>query len=280
MSGAQHGAVFVTGASSGLGRAIAEKWLAEGYQVWGTSRRLDRLEALVGNAHFHAVELDLHEGSGALEAYEKAEEASGGFAVIINNAGYGLFGALTEVPQSDWDRQLSAMLTTTITLVRRQIQGLLKSQIPASLVNVSSLAVEFPLPYMSGYNVAKAGLSALSESLLMELTASNVNVIDFRPGDYRTCFNAAMPSASSSGEPSRPTRTARQQTAWAMMEKHLDEAPLPDRAALDVWRAVALRRSGVVRSGGWFQSRLAPMLVRFSPSGLARSIRWRYFGLR
>jgi NAD(P)-dependent dehydrogenase (short-subunit alcohol dehydrogenase family) len=122
---------------------------------------------------------------------------------------------------------------------------------------------------MSGYNVAKAGLSALSESLMFESRGSAVRVIDFRPGDYRTNFNRAMQNDSASDS----TRGA-----WSALEAALAAAPRPERAARDLRRALIAGRSGVVRSGSFFQARLAPALARLLPRSWVRAATARYFG--
>jgi len=95
------------------------------------------------------------------------------------------------------------------------------------MVNVSSLAVDFPMPYMSGYNVVKAGLAAFSESLMMEVAGTGVVVIDFRPGDYRTNFNQTMQERSASDiSPSTP-QTDRLRRSLAVIDANLQAAPPP-----------------------------------------------------
>jgi short-subunit dehydrogenase len=142
-------------------------------------------------------------------------------------------------------------------------------------VNISSLAAEFPLPFMSGYNVAKAGLSALTESLIVETRGTAINVIDFRPGDFRTDFNQAMLTSSSA----RPAPLGDQAAAWRVLEALREAAPAPSRAAADLRRALLRGRSGTVRSGTLFQAGIAPCFARVIPASLRRSIAARYFGL-
>lgn len=278
-SHSRQGAVFVSGASSGLGRAVAELWLERGHCVWGTSRKHERLEGLANNPNFHPVVMDLQDRPQMLEAYAIAEQESGGFRVVVNNAGFGLYGTICDVTEKDWDAQLSAMLTNLMALVRAQTKTLLNRGESAVLVNVSSLAVEFPLPYMSGYNVTKAGLSALSESLLLELKNTKIRVIDFRPGDFRTQFNAAM-SPTTEAMATDASSGGQLDAAWKILQKNLADAPEPEVAAHDLWLAVERGRRGTVRTGDWFQARVAPLLNRIVPQGLARSVRWRYFGIR
>ncbi|MDR0351897.1 MAG: SDR family NAD(P)-dependent oxidoreductase [Opitutaceae bacterium] len=314
---------FVTGASSGLGRAFAEMLLAEGVRVWGTSRDTARLVPLVQKhpAAFTPVALDLADGDAAETAYARAAtqaaatqaaaDAAPGFDLVINNAGFGRFSPFAEVRDfAVWQAQLDAMLTHTARLAHAALRGMTARR-RGCLVNVSSLAAEFPLPLMAGYNIAKAGLSALSESLMFELRGTPLVVMDFRPGDYRTAFNeviqaeaAARQAAPSSSPPSPPmpdnTDTAprpapapgapphppsplriprpRLTRAWEALEKNLRAAPPPARAARDLRRALLRGRPGIVRSGSFFQARLAPLAARMMPARLLRAALARYFG--
>jgi short-subunit dehydrogenase len=270
--------VFITGASSGIGEAVTGKFLAEGFEVWGTARDTARLAQFKDEPNFHAVAFDLDDGAGAVEAYRGARDAAvGGFEVVVNNAGYGVFEAFDAVPFEIWEKQIQAMLMTTLRVMREQVVDL-KSRGQGALVNVASLATEFPLPYMSGYNVAKAGLSAMSESLLIELEPTPIRVVDFRPGDFRTDFNVAMnrvsPALSDSAISKRMAGT------WAALEANFDQSPEVGMAAHDLLEAVEKKRRGVVRSGDFFQTRVAPLFERLVPLSWARAVRWHYFGLK
>jgi short-subunit dehydrogenase len=129
---------------------------------------------------------------------------------------------------------------------------------------------------MSGYNVAKAGLAALSDSLIFESRGTPVTVIDFRPGDYKTTFNQAMvTTASVPPSAPRPERLGR---AWAALEANVEAAPAPAAAAADLRRAVLRNRSAVIRSGTFFQARVAPQLARWAPAAAVRWATARYFG--
>ncbi len=261
---------FVSGASNGLGRAFARMLLAEGVRVWGTSRDPARLAGVLERrpGQFYPVTLDLASPQGAVGAYEgAAEEAGGAFDLVVNNAGYGVFGEFGALDSSVWRTQLEGMLGTVVTLSHCAYRSM-RHRNRGCLVHVSSLAAEFPIPYMSGYNVAKAGLSALSESLIFESRGTGVRVIDFRPGDYRTDFNRGMAKASAS---------ARTKRVWECLEAILAAAPAPERAAEDLRGALLRDRSAVVRSGTFFQARLAPLLARALPAPFTRWATARYF---
>jgi short-subunit dehydrogenase len=268
---------FLTGASAGLGRAFAERLLAEGVRVWGTARDAGRLTELASRfpALFTPVVLDLGDPDAGELAFQRAAKSAGGaFDLLINNAGYGVFCGFDSADFSVWERQLATMLATTLRLSHTALRGM-RGRNRGCIVNVSSLAVEFPLPFMTGYNVAKAGLSAFSESLIVETRDTGIRVIDFRPGDFRTDFNQAMQSVSPvSSAPDTPAARA-----WCALEKNMSTAPLPARAAADLHRALLRRRSGTVRSGSFFQARVASYCSRLLPAGIRRRIAASYFGL-
>jgi short-subunit dehydrogenase len=272
--GERYHTAFVTGASAGLGRAFTEMLLGEGVRVWGTARDPARLPARAG---LSPVALDLTDPAGVATAFRTAEDAAGGFDLVINNAGFGMFGPFVERDFGDWQRQLEAMLTQTMQLSHLALRGMLARN-RGALVNISSLAAEFPLPFMSSYNTVKAGLAAFSESLMVEVRGTGVIVIDFRPGDYHTDFNQAMYAISKPPAEAGFPMAARQQRVWKVYEADRQAGPKPQRAAADLRRALRQGRSATVRSGTFFQSKLAPLLARLVSLRVRRAIMARYFG--
>lgn len=265
---ARYRTAFVTGASTGLGFAFTEMLLSEGVQVWGTARDLKRLSARAG---FHPVTLELSDGAAAEAAFRGAEQGAGGFELVVNNAGFGAFGGFAETDFAIWQRQIEVMLVHTARLSHTALRGMIQRN-RGALVNVSSLAAEFPLPYQSAYNLVKAGLSALSESLILETRGTGVIVIDFRPGDYRTDFEGSV---------QRPAAIvdASQQRAWTAFSRMMQTAPAPAHAAAALRRALLRGRSGTVRTGRVFQAVIAPILARLGSQGLRRAALRRYFNL-
>jgi short-subunit dehydrogenase len=268
---------FVTGASAGLGRAFAEMLLSEGVRVWGTARDAGRLTETATRhpALFTPVVFDLADYDAGETAFKRASKSAGGaFDLVVNNAGYGVFGEFDASGFAVWQAQLETMLTATLRLSHAALREM-RARGRGCLVNVSSLAVEFPLPFMSGYNVAKAGLAAFSESLIVETRNTGLTVIDFRPGDFRTDFNHAMQSVSPAASASHRAMAR----AWNALEANLRAAPPPDRAAASLRSALLRQRSGTVRAGSFFQARLAPFCNRLLPVSAQRWLAARYFGL-
>lgn len=264
---------FVTGASTGLGLAFAEMLLAEGVEVWGTARDAARLPA---RPRFHPVALDLGDGDAAERIFREADRAAGGFDVVVNNAGFGAFGAYAATDFAVWEHQFRVMLVNTARLAHAALRGM-QARNRGALVNISSIAGEFGMPYQAVYNGIKAGLSALNEGLMYEVKGTGVVVIDFRPGDYRTDFEG---SVRRPGQPGLdPLNAGRMARAWAAFEAMMRSGPAPAHAAAALRRALRRGRSGTVRTGRFFQAVLGPFLARFAPLALKRRIQEIYFGL-
>jgi short-subunit dehydrogenase len=266
-----HRTAFVTGASTGLGRAFTEMLLADGVRVWGTSRDPARLADLVTRhpSQFTPVALDLRDGAAASTIFLDADRTTGGFDLVINNAGYGAFAQFAAADFSVWQQQLDVMLINTARLAHAALRGM-RARNRGALVNISSMAAEFPLPFQSAYNIAKSGLSALNESLMIETAGTGVVILDFRPGDYRTDFEGSVLRPPGETTP-RMTRT------WAAFAKMMETGPAPAHAAASMRRALLKNRSGTVRTGRFFQAVLAPFLARFGSRALVRRIHARYF---
>jgi short-subunit dehydrogenase len=262
---------FVTGASTGLGRAFAEMLLAEGVRVWGTARDGARLVSLAAHPNFTPVALELRDGAAAEQIFCEVDRAAGGFSLVVNNAGYGVLGQFTETDFAVWEEQLGVMLVNTARLAHAALRGM-RTLDRGALVNISSLAAEFPLPFQSAYNMAKAGLTALSESLMIEMADTGVVVVDFRPGDYRTDFDSSVRRPPGAVSPAL-------QRTWAAFQKMMESGPAPAHAAAALHRALLRRRSGTVRCGRFFQAKLAPLLVRFGSLTLKRRVQAKYFDL-
>ena len=207
---------FVTGASTGLGLAFTDMLLAAGVEVWGTSRDPARLPARAG---FHAVALELGDGPAAERHFLDADKSAGGFDLVINNAGFGAFGAFAHTDFAVWEEQLRMMLVNTARLSHAALRGMLARR-HGALVNISSIAGEFGMPYQAVYNTTKAGLSALNESLMYEVKGTGVIVLDFRPGDFRTDFDGSVRRPAQAG--ADPMQTDRMARVWrsftAMMQ--------------------------------------------------------------
>ena len=270
---ARYRTAFITGAGTGLGLAFAEMLLAEGVEVWGTSRDPARLPA---RAKFHPLRLELGDGAAAEKTFIEAERMAGGFDIVINNAGFGAFGSFAHTDFAVWEEQLRVMLVNTARLSHAALRGMLARK-RGALVNISSIAGEFGMPYQAAYNTTKAGLSALNESLMYEVKDTGVIVIDFRPGDFRTDFGGSVRRPDQTGVDA--LQAGRMARAWQSFTAMMQSGPAPAGAAADLRAALIRGRSGTVRTGRFFQAVAGPFLARLGSLNLKRRIQEKYFGL-
>ena len=179
-----YGTALVTGGTSGLGLAFSEMLVGEGVKVVSVSRKPDRLPKLEG---LTGISLDLSDFNAVCDFAERYFVESGLPDILVNNAGYGAFSEWGQFPEEEITRQIDVLLSAPIFL-SRTFAPKMADRGSGGIVNVSSIAGMFPLPYMPLYNAAKAGLSAFSASLALEYKDVPF-VTDFRLGDFRTNFN-------------------------------------------------------------------------------------------
>src|SRR5262249_12737091 len=166
--------VFLTGASSGIGRAIAHALLAEGHEVWSTSRNLERIPKM---PRCHPVRLDLADRLSVEEAFNFALSEAGHFDVLINNAGAGHFGPAEHLPMETIASQFQILVFGQIQLMQLALRHM-QMRGEGLIINVTSLASRLPVPLMAAYNSAKAALAAFTMSIQLELGDSKVSIVD------------------------------------------------------------------------------------------------------
>src|SRR5437016_9848260 len=195
--------IFLTGASSGIGLAIAKLLVAQGHEVWGTSRNLERLPKL---PRLHGVVLDLSDRPSIDEAFNTALAEAGYFDVLINNAGAGHFDPAELLPLESISSQFQILVFGQIQLMQLALRHM-RAREEGLIINVTSLASRLPVPFMAAYNAAKAALGAFTMSIQLELPDSGTRIVDLQPADICTEFNDSIQHESR--DPRYETRLAK-----------------------------------------------------------------------
>ena len=184
-----HNRIMITGAGSGLGREMALRWAHEGWRLAlsdvnqaGLEETLRLVREAGGDGFIQRC--DVRDYSQLTALAQACEERLGGIDVVVNNAGVAAGGFFSELSLEDWDWQLSINLMGVVKGCKAFLPLLLKSQ--GRLINIASMAALMQGPAMSNYNVAKAGVVALSESLLVELRDQQVKVHVVCPSFFQT----------------------------------------------------------------------------------------------
>ena len=258
--------VFLSGASSGIGLATARVLMGCGHEVWGTARDPVRLPQ---QEHFHPVQLDLRHSSEIDGAFLSALRQAGHFDVVINNAGSGHFGAAELLSISEMADQFQILFFAPARVIQLALSAM-RPRETGLIINVTSLAERFPVPFMAAYNAGKAALAAFTMSMQVELAQSRIRLIDLQPADICTNFNNAVPKSNHDGLYS--VKTAQ---TWEIIERNLKNAPGPNLVAQRVVKLIEQASPAPrVTVGSAFQARMAPLIFRFLPQRL------RIWGLR
>ncbi len=175
---------FVTGASSGIGEATARQLLAAGYKVFAGARRLDRMAALVGLGA-SLVPLDLTDDASIVRAVETIKSQAGRLDVLVNNAGYGSYGALEDVPLDEARRQFEVNVFGLARLCQL-VLPIMRTQKSGKIVNVTSIGGKIWEPLGAWYHATKFAVEGLSDCLRVEVGRLGIDVIIIEPGAIRT----------------------------------------------------------------------------------------------
>jgi short-subunit dehydrogenase len=181
-----HDPVLVTGCSTGIGRAVVEDLLLQGHTVWATARRPDALADLADRGA-HVTALDVTDEASMSEAVAQVEAAHGSVGTLVNNAGFGEYGAVEEV---DMDK-VRAMFETNVFGLARMCQLVLPGMRRAGkgrIINIGSMGGRFTFPLGGYYHATKYAVEALTDALRMEVTAFGVDVALVEPGITRSSF--------------------------------------------------------------------------------------------
>lgn len=178
---------FITGSSRGFGRVWAEAALKRGDKVVATARNADTLEDLK-KTYKDAVlplPLDVTDRKAVFDAMAKAHAHFGRLDVIVNNAGYGLFGAIEEVSEADARAQMETNVFGALWVIQAAIP-LLRGQGGGHILSVSSMAGIMAFPIVGVYCASKWALEAINESLAQEVKNQGIKVTLIEPAGYAT----------------------------------------------------------------------------------------------
>src|SRR5215831_5227810 len=179
-------AVLITGCSTGIGRATAERLAGHGWTVYATARRRADVEDLASKG-CKLLELDVCNEATARAAVETIEKAQGAVGVLINNAGFGQEGPVEEVPLDVVRRQFETNVFGLTRLTQLVLPGM-RRQRWGKIVNLSSMGGRLTLPGGGFYHATKYAVEALSDALRFEVRGFGIDVIVIEPGPIKTRF--------------------------------------------------------------------------------------------
>lgn len=184
--------VLITGCSSGIGRATAERLVRAGWAVYATARRPETLKDLQ-SLGCETLALDVTDAASMKVAVEAVEQEAGGIGVLINNAGYSQSGAVESVPMDRIRQQFETNVFGLIRMCQLVLPGMRKQGF-GRIVNVGSMGGKLTFPGGGIYHATKYAVEAISDALRFEVQGFGVEVILIEPGLIRTGFAHAVES--------------------------------------------------------------------------------------
>jgi len=190
MNALENKKVLVTGGTSGIGRAIAERFLAEGAQVAIMSRRSEVVEEVANELGVIGIVGDVAIEADCNRAVAEADDAFSGLTTLVNSAGVIGNGGTEDTPREEWQRQMSINLDGTVQMCRAAL-GPLKKAEGGSIINISSVTGSRPFGQITAYCVSKAAVDMYTRCAALELAPHNIRVNAIAPGVVVTNLHTA-----------------------------------------------------------------------------------------
>ena len=243
---------MVTGASTGIGAAIARHLASRGFRVFGTVRRAEDEVALARDG-VTAVRMDVTDAASIARAREQVERALAGAPLVglVNNAGIPAAGPLELFPLDELRHVLEVNLIGAVAVTQAFLLLLKASR--GRIVNISSVAGRGALPFLGPYAASKFGLEAISDSLRRELLPFGVRVIVIEPGSFKTAIWSKVEAMDLRRYAGTPYESVLERFRRASL-RGAERAPPPDKVVRAVWRALNARRPPLrvmVTPHGW-----------------------------
>jgi NAD(P)-dependent dehydrogenase (short-subunit alcohol dehydrogenase family) len=273
--------VLVTGASSGFGHAVAMGLAARGYHVYGTSR--GAVMPRTGEASPERpslpvmIPMDVRSDASVDAAVGHILGRHGRIDVVLNNAGFGIAGAVEDTSVEEMQRQFDTNVFGVLR-VCRAVLPYMRRQGGGRIINVSSLGGLIALPFQGAYSASKFALEALTETLRMETRPFGILVSLLEPGDFRTGFTAnRVRTEASRTNAAYGERFAR---ALGVMEQEESRGPGPEALIPLVERIIEARAPRLRYTAGAPLQRAAAVLRRFLPASLFERVIMAAYGIR
>lgn len=265
--------ILVTGASSGLGLATAKALATQGHKVYGTSRDIKRLSLV----SFTPLQMDVTDDASVKAAVDSIIKSEGRIDVLVNNAGNGITGPLYAMPVEAAKRQFEVNFFGVVR-VSSAVLPLMIEKKQGLVINVSSLAGLFGLPYQGLYSASKFAIEGYSESLRMELQNTGVRVSVLNPGDFKTDFTGNREKLPF---PLKNEQLQKEyEAAVAAMEKDESIGANPEKLAEKICSIVAKSKPSHSYLVGAIGQTIVPTLKAILPGGIFVKLMNDHYGIK
>lgn len=264
--------VFITGASSGIGKAIGLYLQNQGYTVYGTSRNPDQYQATT----FPLVPLEVTQLESIQKAVQEVLEKEGRIDILINNAGMGITGPIEETPTEEMKRVFETNFYGPLE-VTKAVMPSMRNQKSGLIINITSIAAYMGLPFRGIYSATKAALEITTEAYRMETQSFGIQMTNLAPGDFATNIAAGRYHA-----PVIEGSAYEQvyQETLAMMDAHVDQGNDPLEVAKAVEKIITTNNPKVHYKVGSRLQKFSVFLKKILPSKQYEKMLMKHYKLK
>lgn len=263
--------VLVTGASSGIGKAIAQLLSSKGYKVYGTSRKPK--QAFQDGVAMLA--LDVTQEASIANCIHTLIQNEGRLDVLINNAGMGITGPIEDTPTQEMRRVFDTNFFGAVDTIKAVLPQMRKQQ-SGQILNITSIAGYMGLPYRGIYSATKGAFELTMEALRMEVKEFGILVTNVAPGDVATNIAAGRyhtPVFEDSAY------REKYQANLDLMDNHVDAGMPPEKMAEKVYRILQLKHPKVHYKVGAFMEKFGIVLKRILPDTMYEKLLMNHYKL-
>jgi NAD(P)-dependent dehydrogenase (short-subunit alcohol dehydrogenase family) len=265
--------IFITGGSSGIGKAIGTYLSEKGFIVYGTSRNPQRYASQSG---FKLLSLDVTDPDSISRALSEVIEKEGQLDVLINNAGVGITGPVEETPDDEIHKAFDTNVYGPIRMMKGALPHMRK-QGNGLIINITSIAGYMGLPYRGIYSATKAALEITTEAMRMETKQFGVEITNVAPGDFATNIAAGRYHAPELKD--SPYKKAYGDTL-KMMNDHVDHGENPLQMARAIHRIIVSSKPKVHYKVGAFLQKFSVTLKRILPDRVYERMVMKHYKLK
>ena len=263
--------VLITGASSGIGKAIASFLVAKGYKVYGTSRKPKHTPEF----SFELIALDVLKIDTIASAVAFVIKKEGRLDVLVNNAGMGITGPIEDTPTDEIRAVFNTNLFGAIDVMKGVLPQMRK-QNSGTIINITSIAGYMGLPYRGVYSATKGALEIITEATSMEVKNFNINLVNIAPGDFTT--NIAAGRYHTPVFENSPYKN-NYQANLDLMNSHVDEGMDPLEMAKAVFKIIHTKKPKIHYKVGGFMEKFSIVLKRILPDRLYEKLLMQHYKL-
>ncbi len=263
--------VLITGASSGIGKAIASYLKSKDYIVYGTSRNPSKVK----DVNFNLVALDVVNVTTIQDAVNSVINKEGRLDVLINNAGKGITGAIEDTPVEEMRSNFDTNFFGPIEVMKVVLPQMRKQQ-SGLIINITSIAGYMGLPFRGIYSASKGALELVTEAMNMEVQSFGVKVLNVAPGDFATNIASGRyhtPVFENSAYKEKYAENL------ALMDSHVDKGMDPEVMAKSIYKIINTQNPKIHYKVGGFMEKISIVLKRVLPDKVYEKLLMNHYKL-